>query len=165
MSRPTSPSAARSSSGPDLRWLLPVAAPILVAIFVTGLFVAAELAGLRPFQHAPLTVSEAAAEGDVPALLRLLYGGKNPRARYSVGTDIIRGPKPRNLTPLEAAAIGDQPAAIEIIERWGVPIDNAERAHLLCLAERAAARASVEVLKRDGLEPACDAAPVAGIPP
>ncbi|MEQ1572830.1 MAG: hypothetical protein ABL993_01155, partial [Vicinamibacterales bacterium] len=111
--------------------------------------------GLRPFEHAPLTVSEAAGSGEAHVLLNLLYNGANPLARYSVGQDVIKGSEPRDLTPLEAAVVGNQPAIIGLLERWSVPIDDMERNRLLCLAVSTRAQLSVGALSRPGVVPSC----------
>ena len=140
--------------------LLLVVVPVAGALLATALFVLAELVGLRPLQHAPFTVSEAAAVGDGPALVRLLYTGHSPNARYPVGADLLRPLVPGALMPIEAAVLGNQPAMIAVLELWGVPIDDSLRAHLLCLADRAAAEAAAEALRRGRPAAACaDPAP------
>jgi hypothetical protein len=152
---------ASTTSAPGLApGLLLVAVPVVGAILATALFVLAEVVGLRPLQHAPLTVSEAAAVGDGPALVRLLYTGHSPHARYAVGVDLLRPLVPGALMPIEAAVLGNQPAMVAVLERWGVPIDDSLRAHLVCLADRAAAGAAAEALTRGRPDAACaDPAP------
>ncbi|MEQ1912516.1 MAG: hypothetical protein ABMA15_27100 [Vicinamibacterales bacterium] len=141
---------------------LTVSIPIVVGILLTLVFALAECAGLRPFARRPVSVAEAAALDDAPELLRQLHGGANPLARYLVGTDVIPGPVPQSLTPLEAATARDRPGIIGLIERWGVPIDDRERAHLLCVAEQAGATQAAEVLKRDGVTSSCGTAETGG---
>jgi len=147
----------------DPRWGWLAAAPVAAGLVVTLLFVAAESAGLRPFARAAMTPSEAAAAGEAHVLVRLLHEGASPLARYPVGTDIIEGPTPQVLTPLEAAAVRDQGAIVRLLEAR-VPIDHAERVRLVCLARQAGARDTAAALDRDGLDTSPAACRQAGVP-
>ncbi len=137
---------------------LVVSLPVVGAIAGTLLFVAGECAGLRPFAKRELTVAEAAAEGDAPAMMRQVYGGSSPLDRYAVQSDVLAGANGERFTPLEAAAMANRAAIIDVLERWGVPIDDAERARLACLAEARHAGDAVGFLKGERTLPPCNTA-------
>ena len=135
-----------------------VALPIVTGIAAVVLFVAAECAGFRPFASRPMTLAEAAAEGDTPAMMRQIYGGASPLARYPVQSDVLSGSDGSLLTPLEAAVMANRPGIIDVLEMWGLPIDGAERARLVCLAETRRATDAISALKGDRTLPPCDTA-------
>lgn len=132
-----------------------VACPIVVAVAVTAMFVTAELVGFRPFAQRQFSLAEAAAEGDAPAMMRHLLTGANPLARYPVAPDVLTRDSQAPLTPLEAAALANRVRNIDLLERWGVPIDAAERVRLFCLASAARADDVVAMLGRDREMPSC----------
>ena len=135
-----------------------VSLPVVGAIAATLLFVGSECAGLRLFTKRPFTVAEAAADGDAPAMMRQIYGGASPLERYPVQSDVLSGSNGSLLTPLEAAVMANRPAIIDVLERWGVPIDDPERAHLVCLAETRRASDAISVLKGERTLPPCETA-------
>lgn len=149
---------AEAETAPDVRvdrWLrIAVAAPVLAGIALTTVVVLAEAAGFRPFAMRELSVSEAAAEDEAAMMMRLIYSGASPTARYEVGTDIISGPGPRLLTPLEAAVMRNRTEILGLLERR-VLIEPAERERLLCLAQKEHAAEAAKRLARDGVVPRC----------
>lgn len=144
-------SGAGAEAPITLALVWPVLLPVVGGLVVTVLFVLAESAGIRPFSHAPMTPSEAAAAGEAHVLVRLLHEGARAEGRYPVGTDLIPGPAPRVLTPIEAAVIRDQGAVARLLE-GRMLIEPAERVRLICLARQSGARDTAQMLMRDGLE-------------
>lgn len=134
-----------------LRWALSL--PFVIAMGVTGAFVTSEALGIRPWSDPSTTMSEAAAQRDAAVLRRMLFEGVDPTTSYRMRDR--QGRQTRG-TPLEAAALYDRPEMIRLLEHAGVPIDERERTHLLCLAMAEGARAAAEWLARDGFSPACE---------
>lgn len=161
------PAPSEQTVGPptavDRVWYWLVAAPAAAGIVAALLFVAAEGVGLHPFADPPLTLSEAAAVGEAPVLVRLLRGGASPLARYPVRRDIIGGAAPQLLTPLDAAVLRDQVGTVRLLE-VRMLIDQAARVRLVCLARQAGARDTAAWLMREGLDVSPEACRQAGAP-
>jgi hypothetical protein len=122
---------------------------MLVAIYSVT-----EMLGGRPLTDRPLNIAEAIIDDDPPAVMRQLYTGVSPIARYDVGADVFLRPH-GPMTPLEAATVRDRAGLLELILRQGVPIDAPTRAHLLCLAARAGSKDVLTILEQPGSGPVC----------
>jgi hypothetical protein len=109
---------------------LPVAAALATGIYI-GL---APVFG-RAVWGAPraLTLSEAAALGDVGALRRLHRAGASLRARHRVEYG-LRRKVPPELTPLEAALLGRNPTVLSTLLDLGAPLEGDAVSPLWCFA-------------------------------
>ncbi len=131
-----------------------VAAPIVAATLLVAVYSALETLGYHVLTDRPLNLAEAVAEDDPPSVMRQVHSGASLVARYDIGNDLLVLPHGR-MTPLEAAVVRDRAEILKLLLRQGVPLDDATRAHLLCLAGRAKARDVATLLARPGVEPVC----------
>ena len=98
---------------------LAIAAPAAaVAIFLAACLGLATI-GLHPFwRWEPVTLSEAAATRDAGEVARLIEEGQDPNRAYRVRDGLLDG-RGGELTPLEAAQIGQRPEIVDLLLDYG----------------------------------------------
>ena len=136
--------------------LMLAAGPIVLASLLTVVYALAEQAGLPLLTDRVLNPAELVVEDDPPALIRRLRAGDSPVAAYDMGSDVL-APPTRTMTPMEAAAYRDRGSMLNLLVREGVPVDDATRAHLLCIAERTGSKDVIAMLARPGVSAVCGA--------
>ncbi len=136
-----------------VRWL--AAGPVVAATVLVAVYTGFELLGFRPLTDRPLNVAEAVVEDDPPQVVRLLRAGGDSLARYPIGNDLMRPVPRRSITPMEAAALRDRAGILGLLMARGLPIEDADRAHLLCIAGRAHAKDVLTLLAQPGIEAVC----------
>ncbi|MEW5984312.1 MAG: hypothetical protein AB1806_18320 [Acidobacteriota bacterium] len=133
--------------------------PMLLAAALMAL-----VSGVGPIHQAfwplpSLTAAEAAAQGDIPALLAAVRAGSSLRAPQPVRAGIIR--RARSVTPLEAAVLGKSRRALTFLLDAGVEPTTADIRRLLCFAGDSDRRELREVLiARFGPQPPGDCSAV-----
>jgi len=114
--------------------LVMVLAPMGAAMALLLAFIVGELSGIRPFSYqAPSNLAEAAGMGLMPEVLRFIRDGADARRVENVRPDIISSEITRVTAP-EAAIWARRVQLVRLMEREGALGDDADRAHLACLA-------------------------------
>ncbi len=132
------------------------AGPIVLATLLAVVYAATERAGMPLLTDRAMNPAELVMEDDPPGLVRRLRAGDSPVAAYDMGSDVL-APPVRRMTPMEAAAYRDRGSMLGLLEREGVPVDDATRAHLLCIAERMGSKDVIAMLARPGVTAVCGA--------
>ena len=145
--------------------LMLAAGPIVLASLLAVVYAITEQAGMPLLTDRAMNPAELVMEDDPPGLIRRLRAGDSPVATYDMGGDVLVPPA-RRMTPMEAAAYRDRGSMLDLLEREGVPVDDAMRAHLLCIAERMGSKDVLALLSRPGVTAVCgpradEVAPVA----
>lgn len=138
------------------RTLTLAAGPIVLASLLAVVYAVTEQAGLPLLTDRALNPAELVMEDDPPGLIRRLRAGDSPVAAYDMGRDVLAPPR-RTMTPMEAAAFRDRGSILNLLVREGVPVDEAMRAHLLCIAERMGSKDVLAMLSRPGVTAVCGA--------
>ena len=136
--------------------LMLAAGPIVLATLIAVVYALTEQAGMPLLTDRAMNPAELVFEDDPPGLIRRLRAGDSPVAMYDMGRDVL-APPPRRMTPMEAAAYRDRGSMLGLLEREGVPLDEATRAHLLCIAERTGSKDVIAMLARPGVSAVCGA--------
>ena len=136
------------------RTLALAAGPIVLATLLAVVYALTEQAGMPLLTDRAMNPAELVMEDDPPGLVRRLRAGDSPVAVYDMGRDVL-APPARRMTPMEAAAYRDRSSMLGLLEREGVPVDDATRAHLLCIAERMGSKDVLAMLARPGVTAVC----------
>lgn len=137
------------------RLILTLAAgPIVLATVLAVVYALTEQAGMPLLTDRAMNPAELVMEDDPPGLIRRLRAGDSPMAVYDMGPDVL-APPVRRMTPMEAAAYRDRSSMLGLLEREGVPVDDATRAQLLCIAERMGSKDVLAMLARPGVTAVC----------
>ena len=134
--------------------LMLAAGPIVLASLLAAIYAVTEQAGMPLLTDRAMNPAELVMEDDPPGLIRRLRAGDSPVATYDMGGDVLVPPA-RRMTPMEAAAYRDRGSMLDLLEREGVPVDDATRAHLLCIAERMGSKDVLVMLARPGVTAVC----------
>lgn len=130
------------------------AGPVVAATLCVAIYVGLEMLGHPIFASRPVNLAEAVANDDPATVLRLRHEGASLVDVYHVRGDVLITPA-AEATPLEVAALRDRAQIIRLLERSGVVVDDQLRSHLLCIAERAASRDVLALLRSPGVVPVC----------
>jgi len=106
-----------------------VGGPVALAAVVMAALIAGGQVGVGPLRaRAPMTLAEAAVSGDAATVLRRLREGHSPNGATLAARAFVED-GPREMLPLEAAALGGDDATVELLQRHGatLPPDAAYR--------------------------------------
>jgi hypothetical protein len=131
-----------------------MALPCVIALTLTLVFMWRDMAGETPFSYGlPRNVAEAAGMGNAAEILRVLPTLDDPHRVWPVRPEIISS-SVQHATVLEAAVWSRRGGLMVLLDRRGLLVDAATRAHVTCLAVDLAAQEIVDALTRAGT-PAC----------
>ena len=131
-----------------------MALPCVLTLALTLAFIWRDMAGETLFSYGlPRNVAEAAGMGNAAELVRLLPTLDDPRRVWPVRPEVISS-SVQHATVLESAVWSRKGGLMVLLDRHGLLVDAATRAHVTCLAMDLEAQEIVDALTRAGT-PAC----------
>lgn len=132
-----------------------LAAPAVVATLAALAVATCARAGFDPLSGGtPANAAEAAIRGDLPSLAAFDVSGFESRRRYELReTRTTR--RVRVATPLEAAVVSRQIRVVRYLLSRSVPLGEADRQALVCLARDVGASDIETFLRSNGSDPPC----------
>lgn len=111
-----------------------LAVPIVTAVVVILAVIVSDRTGLAWWSNdAPRNIAEAAAMGRAAEVVRFLRFGDDPTRILFVRPQIAF-PSPTHLTAFEGAVWSGSVPLLRLLQEEGVPLDDAARGRLACLA-------------------------------